>query len=114
IPAYQDYSQRAMTTEVMTPAAPARLAIAEFYASQGRLPNAEEAAGYSQAFEQGPVLRIDYDARLLRLVLELSPEAGLGDGAILELVPVLQDGMIIRWRCASPNLDESQLPGSCG
>ncbi|OAB60588.1 hypothetical protein AY599_13485 [Leptolyngbya valderiana BDU 20041] len=113
IPAYQDYAERARSSEFLLMAAGSKLAIAEFYATEGRLPNPDEAAGFSQTFDSGPVLRIDYDARLLRLVLQLGPEAGFGDGATLELVPVLQDGLVTRWRCTSPNIDEASLPAEC-
>jgi hypothetical protein len=113
VPAYQDYVQRAASSELLAFAAGAQLGITEFYLSEGRLPNAEEAAQFTQVFDTGPVERIDYNARLLRLVMTLSPEAGLGDGATLELVPVLQDGMISRWRCSSPSIDSELLPLSC-
>jgi hypothetical protein len=113
VPAYQDYAQRARSSEFLQLASSAQLAIAEFYATEGRLPNAEEAAGFSQIFETGPVRRIDYDARLLRLVLRLTPEAGFGEGATLELVPVLQGGQVSRWRCSSPTIDEAALPAGC-
>ncbi len=94
-------------------AASAKLAVAEFYMSEGRLPNAEEAPGFAQVFDEGPVHRIDYNARLLRLVMQLSPEAGFGDNATLELVPVLQNGMISRWRCSSTTIDAESLPSQC-
>jgi len=113
IPAYQDYAERARSSEFLLMAAGSKLAIAEFYAAEGRLPNADEAAGFSQTFDSGPIRRIDYNARLLRLVLQLTPEAGLGDGATLELVPVLQAGMVVRWRCTSPTIGEASLPAEC-
>jgi len=113
IPAYQDYAERATSSEFLMFAASAKLAVAEFYRSEGRLPNAEEAPGFAQVFDEGPVSRIDYNARLLRLVLQLSPEAGFGDNATLELVPILQDGTISRWRCSSATIDLDSLPSEC-
>ncbi|AKS40842.1 pilin [Wenzhouxiangella marina] len=113
IPAYQDYTKRAMSSEFLNMAASAKLAIAEFYVSEGRLPNEEEAASFSQVFDSGPVRRIDYNARLLRLVIQLGPEAGFGDNASLELVPVLQNGMVVRWRCASTSIEDTALPAQC-
>jgi len=113
VPAYQDYVQRAASSELLNLAAASKLAINEFYLSEGRLPSADEAAQFSQVFDSGPIERIDYNARLLRLVMTLSPEAGFGDEATLELVPVLQDGQVSRWRCTSPNIDSSALPSEC-
>jgi hypothetical protein len=113
IPAYQDYAKRARSSEFLRMAAGSKLAVAEFYATEGRLPDAQEAAVFSQTFDSGPIRRIDYNARLLRLVLQLTPEAGFGELATLELVPVLRDGYVARWRCTSPNIDEASLPTEC-
>ena len=113
IPAYQDYAKRAATTSLITYAASLQSAIGEFYAREGRLPSAEESASFSQRFDSGPVVRIDYDARLLRLIMTLSAEAGFGADTALELVPVIQDGEIAFWRCSSPDIDDPSVLGPC-
>jgi hypothetical protein len=113
IPAYQDYVDRAAASEFLAYAAPLQSAISEFYAREGRLPSAEEAASFSQRFDSGPVARIDYNARLLRLIMTLSAEAGFGADAEVELVPVIQNGEIAFWRCSAPGIDDPSTLDPC-
>ena len=49
IPAYQDYTIRSKVTEGLNLAAPAKLAVAETYASNGALPADNAAAGLAAA-----------------------------------------------------------------
>ena len=48
IPAYQDYSIRAKVSEAINTASPAKLAVAEFYQSEGNFPTNRTASGASQ------------------------------------------------------------------
>ena len=113
VPAYQDYTVRAKVAAAMTETAMARLTIAEFYASSGRLPNAEETAELELGATGDKLVDLYYDSRTLRLVATLPADPALGEQPILELVPVLQSGTVTRWRCASTTIEEKHLPASC-
>ena len=73
VPAYQDYTVRAKVAAAMTETAMARLTIAEFYASSGRLPNAEETAELELGATGDNLVDLYYDSRTLRLVATLQP-----------------------------------------
>jgi type IV pilus assembly protein PilA len=47
IPAYQDYSIRAKTSEGINTAAPAKLAVSEYFQSEGAMPTTRQMAGTS-------------------------------------------------------------------
>ncbi len=113
IPAYQDYTVRAKVAAALTATAPARLVIAEHYATHGRLPNAEETAELDLGAIDETLVDLYYDSRTLRLVATLPADPALGEQAVLEIVPVLQDGMVARWRCVSTSIAEKYLPASC-
>jgi type IV pilus assembly protein PilA len=112
IPAYQDYTLRAKVTGGLALAAPFKLAIAEFYASNGRFPDQNELAELSGSINLASDVLSDISIDPVSGILTLIyTDAALGDFPQLYLTPAADAGAII-WEC-SADIYERYLPADC-
>ena len=111
IPQYQDYTIRSKLTEALNLAAPAKLAVAETYASNGAFPADNLAAGIAATVTSKYVTGLD------RRPTALSPSrcrniATVVNGGTITLTPNVTDTSRVDWACSSSMADK-YLPANC-
>ncbi len=113
IPAYQDYTGRALVTEGMVTASQARLWVTEQYAKNQRYPNAEEISQIIDSLQPQSkhVTEIKVKADNGVIVLELRGQSQL-DGGHISLTPEVDASGSLQWQCSS-DLPDKYLPASC-
>ncbi len=114
LPAYSDYITRAKVSEVMLAATPSRGAIAEFAASNARLPaTADEAlvdTGYSSKYVQSVAYALDGGNSVVTVVAD--------ENSVNEAVTVVLTGVFnasnntVRWTCTAP-VGSRFTPANC-
>ncbi|MBE8215873.1 MAG: prepilin-type N-terminal cleavage/methylation domain-containing protein [Endozoicomonadaceae bacterium] len=112
LPAYQDYTKRAHVTEGLNLASNAKIAIAEYYSSEGVFPVSNAMAGLSSDIEGNAVknLTVGPDG-----VLTITYNQKVIDNGNLTLTPRAGDGQI-SWECLIPSgssLQARYVPASC-
>jgi type IV pilus assembly protein PilA len=120
IPQYQDYTVRSKITEALNLAAPAKLGIAESYASNGTWPASNTEAGIAATITSKYVTSINITSAAGGSVITivLGGSKGIGgsptvDGTNITLTAnVDADGSRVDWTCASTALDK-YLPANC-
>lgn len=123
LPAYQDYTIRAKMSEVLAVAAEAKTTIAEFAATNGRMPSTTQSAGITQgnfgaqSFVSFATLT-DVSANALTYQLTAtsnSQELGAAAGMLLDLEGTLnQTTRRVNWVCGPNDAALSKyLPASC-
>ena len=132
LPAYQDYTNRAKMSEVLTFASSGRTAVAEFFQSEGRLPTSNEEAGLAVAGEDDTELSTYVTSvtitteGLVETEIQNTNVAAL-DGEKITLTPYQSDGKTkitndsetsysgpIVWGCSPENADMNKyFPTSC-
>ena len=111
IPSYQDYTKRAHVSEGMSLAGAAKLAVAEYHASEGAFPNSNASAGMvtstsisgnavtSVAVGNSGVITITYTTKVT-------------SGATIILTPSDASGAI-EWSCTSGTVESKLRPSNC-
>ncbi len=113
IPAYQDYTVRTKVGELMTMAAPAKLAIAESLSSTGVMPANSAEAGYSFPGATSFVTSVVIAGGGV-----VNVTSGVGDApGVLSLVgtPTAVGSKQLVWACdgAGTTIEEKFLPSKC-
>lgn len=113
LPAYQDYTKRAHVTEGLSLAGAAKTAVAEYFSSEGVLPNNNSNAGLSAAasITGNAVNSVSISGGLITIRYNTKVESGAG----LDLSPETTAGGI-KWNCtpsASSGVTAKYLPSSC-
>ena len=123
LPAYQDYTNRAKMTEVLSFAASGKTAVAEYYQSEGELPTDNEAAGMAAAadIKSKYVKSVTVADGVITTVIQGTGVTGLDTGTVI-LTPqnsseeAIADGYSgpITWKCApsAPTLNK-YFPANC-
>ena len=111
IPAYQDYTVRAQVTEGLSLATAAKVAVSEFFATNGGLPNSNVSAGIatSESISGNHVNNVNIPSSGLITVV-FSATAVAGDTIIL--TPNTAGGRVA-WDCADGTLAPQYRPSSC-
>lgn len=110
IPAYQDYTIRAQVAEGLNISSSPKAQVAEFYATQGRFPNAEEAASLSQTAPVGEYARsIEIEADTGVIFVDYAESVGGGGRLFLE--PMAESGRLT-WICYG-TFEDKHLPAAC-
>jgi type IV pilus assembly protein PilA len=110
IPQYQDYTIRSKITEGLNMAAPAKLAVAETYASLGAAPADNTEAGLAAAISSKYVASVDVNAGVIEVVLQ-----GIHtnvDGETITLTPDFTDESRVDWTCTFSG-DVKYVPANC-
>lgn len=110
IPAYQDYTTRARTTEGVAIGKSAADAVANYYHVHQLVPAKLSQAGYvppaSQAIRS---VEVDADSGTVSVIMAGSPI----EGKALLLIPALDANNRIAWTCASKDIPDKFLPQHC-
>ncbi|MGB4811993.1 MAG: pilin [Methylophilaceae bacterium] len=110
IPAYQDYVNRAKTTQALYLGKQVSLAVTDYYAQHNVAPANLAEAGFNGTAAADPAL------------ITLNPKSGVISmtmsnavlkGKSLQLVPALNDANEISWTCMSEDIKDSLLPIEC-
>jgi Tfp pilus assembly protein PilE len=105
IPAYQDYTMRALLTAAMIESAPARDALARYYEERRDVPESLEAAGIPDKLSNGVQLRLDPRRMVLTVV---TPKGEL------VFTPAKSQEDRILWGCEAGQQTKPQhLPSDC-
>jgi type IV pilus assembly protein PilA len=120
IPQYQDYTVRSKITEALNLAAPAKLAIAETYASNGTWPTTNALAGLPATISSKYVTSIVVSggAGGSIITITLGGSSGVGgtptaNGTTITLTAnVDAAGSRVDWTCAATTADK-YLPANC-
>ncbi len=115
IPAYQDYTVRAKITEALSMASAAKTGVAEFWASEGRLPSANASVGLpSAASINGNAVRsVGIGANgLITVTLTNTGLPANVQADTVFLRPTTATGSI-RWTCSGGSLEAKYRPSEC-
>jgi type IV pilus assembly protein PilA len=111
IPQYQDYTIRSKLTEALNLAAPAKLAVAETYASNGAYPTDNAQAGIADTITSKYVSGVTIADGVI--TIGLTGIAGVVDGKNIVLTPNLDaDETRVDWTCTS-DAENKYLPANC-
>ncbi len=110
IPQYQDYTIRSKITEGLNMAAPAKLAVAETYASIGAAPADNVEAGLAAAISSKYVASIEVTAGVIDV--ELQGIHANVDGKTITLTPDFADESRVDWACTFSG-DAKYVPANC-
>ncbi len=111
IPQYQDYTIRSKLTEALNLAAPAKLAVAETYASNGSFPADNTTAGIAATVTSKYVSALNIANGIITVTVQgINPT--LIDGGTITLTPDVADTSRVDWACSS-SLADKYLPANC-
>jgi type IV pilus assembly protein PilA len=111
IPQYQDYTIRSKLTEALNLAAPAKLAVAETYASNGAFPASNTAAGIAATVTSKYVTALNIGANGV-ITVGVGNVAAVVNGGTITLTPNVTDTSRVDWACSSSMADK-YLPANC-
>lgn len=110
VPAYENYSIRAQVAETLFATAQLKVSLAEFYYSNDRFPNAEEADEY---YQQLPNAFAQFNAEGQAIEITFYDDAGELAGKSIWIEPEILEGSIVRWQCQNQDIDLAQVPSDC-
>jgi type IV pilus assembly protein PilA len=116
IPAYQDYTIRAKVSEPMTFLDAAKVSVAEYYQSQGYMPDSTTAAGVRDSSSQyiASVLYAFTSSTESKITLTVQDLATGLDGKTIVLTGTADAATgIITWDCSNGTLDDKYMPANC-
>ena len=111
IPSYQDYTKRAHVSEGMSLAGSAKLAVAEYHASEGAFPNTNASAGMVTSTSiTGNAVRSLAVGNSGVITITYKTKVNSGDTIIL--TPTDSDGSVT-WSCSSGTVASKLRPSNC-
>jgi type IV pilus assembly protein PilA len=110
IPQYQDYTIRSKLTEALNLAAPAKLAVAETYASNGAFPTNNLSAGIAATVTSKYVSGLVVANGIITVTVQNI--ATVVNGGTITLTPNVTDTSRVDWACSSSMADK-YLPANC-
>lgn len=116
IPAYEDYSKRAIIAGALATASPLKAELNTYYQQNKQWPKANE----KQFRKNHPGLNIDsifFDESMGALIIKMNPVISSatrlsGKYPLLILTPLITGNRIL-WRCSSVNIPQKWLPKRC-
>lgn len=111
IPAYQDYEVRANGTQALVSAARLKTALSEYYLSNGKFPNAEDAEPFSIR-DDVAIVYFDAEEAVIKIVYSSGVDERLSDTE-LNLTPEISEGGYVEWTCNNISAPEALIPSSC-
>lgn len=110
LPAYQDYTQRARTTEALYYGKQAQAHVAQFYGTQRTLPSSLAEAGFNVALPQSvSAIEINPENGTISIIMA---SAAMANQALL-LEPSVDSDDNLSWQCRSDEIDDKYLPIEC-
>ena len=107
LPAYQDYTVRAKTTEVILAASGAKTGASEAAATLGGLPTTDQFSPVSQVSKY--VASVAWDGS--KIVATATGDAKI-TGSTITLTPATTASGVLNWTCGG-NIDKKYRPSSC-
>ena len=105
LPAYQDYTQRAVVAQAWTDLAPVRSALQTHFEQKQQAPQTLAEAGVVQRQYQGQPLTLNADSMVVSVPLKVG---------VLEMAPRLDENKRVGWHCiAGEGLRPQTLPVFC-
>jgi Tfp pilus assembly major pilin PilA len=98
LPAYQDYTVRAQVSEGLVLSDAVKVAVAEYYASNGKLPRDLAAAGLPASINGKYTQSVRLDNGAIVITFGGAANAGIV-GKTLRLVPYVDANAALRWQC---------------
>ncbi len=108
IPAYQDYTKRAHVSEGLNLASGVKAAISEYYATEGKWPANNDAAGLAASLTGNAVTSVV----VANNVITITYNQKVSNGATLQLTASATSGAIT-WACGGGTIDKKYLPANC-
>ncbi len=116
LPAYQDYTTRSKVSEGIGLASGPKLAVAEYYQSNGTLPGSNGEAGLVQAASFGTIY-VDQIAvgtnGVITVDFETEAGSGVSTGDDIILRPDVSVPGSIQWLCTGGSLSDKFRPAKC-
>jgi len=113
---YKDYLMRSKVSTGLALAASTKLAVAEYYASEGQLPDTNSAAGLpkptSTVSKYVSSVGIGVTPTTGTIVITYKAFGDLLAGKTLLLAPSLEQGAV-KWKCSSTTLGVTLTPTTC-
>lgn len=109
VPAYQDYTSRAVVNQAIAAAAPLRLTITEHYMAHGTLPRAQDLAHLLDPQPAGVPAQILFEAGAIRIRFTEEASAALA-GSQLYLRPYADDHGQLHFVCGQADAPYSSQP----
>lgn len=111
LPAYRDYTVRARVAQSLATVAPARVAVQEYWAKEGRFPGSLEEAGFKgdAGGHLVPGAKVDPASGAITVTFPFAPL----EGKTLLFVPEKDASGGLKWTCRAGTAKKSYLPASC-
>lgn len=110
VPAYQDYTSRALTTSAYGAANAAAANVATYYQQHKEIPSDIATAGYTTPLPEGvESIEVDQENGTLTVSFSKAPLSG----KTMELVPTVNEQGAITWACSSTDITPTKLPAAC-
>lgn len=110
LPAYQDYTIRAKGAEAFVMASQIKLEVAEFYRSEGRFPNENEAQEFAVTVATHNVW---FDPESNSIFIDYGGAIPQIAGTRVVLSPLAGESGQIDWHCFSETVPQQYLPSTC-
>ncbi len=116
IPAYEDYTRRALIAAIIAKASPVKIDLNHYYQQNHHWPDANDSQRFYLKHPGANLESIFFDDDLGALVIKMN--SGLskltltGENPIIILTPIIS-GSHILWRCSSVNVQQKLLPKQC-
>jgi hypothetical protein len=112
IPAYQDYAIRGQVALGLAIGSATRGLVEDYYAANGRLPDAAAANEFSLLEPEPPVSSVRVEADTGLIVIDFVTDSAVPEGGEVYLQPVVNDDGTLTWTC-SASLAQQYLPSAC-
>ena len=114
LPAYQDYTVRAKTSEVVLAASGGKTAVAEAYQTLGHMPLNQVSAGFTSQVSPyvSSVVYTQTSASVATIAAMGSTKEGKISGSTVTLAGTADTNGVITWVC-SGNITSKYLPANC-
>lgn len=117
LPAYQDYTVRAKTAELLTFADAAKASVSEYYAAYNALPADASAAGLSTDANTAITQSVKYtNTGLIDISVKGNVVPGLAANTnVIRMSLVSTAGGVVQWKCkpSATTVNKKYLPASC-
>lgn len=118
LPAYQDYTVRAKMSEALANLAEAKTSVAEYYATNGYMPDDEDEAGFNSNIDTDIVASMNYvsaNGGLLTITIQTGATPD-NTAYQFSLSGYTDTGRTLRWTCKPGTTDPmpgKYLPANC-
>ncbi len=113
LPAYQDYTKRARVSEGLSLASGAKVAVSEYYSSQGAWPANNAAAGLADAakIKGDSVTSVTVASNVISVAFDTTK---VGTGTLTLTASVATSSGAVSWKCAGAGgFNSKYLPAAC-